>query len=185
MSSDLNPQQKARLLAWARQAIEHGLLTREVLRPSEADTRLNEPGASFVTLQRQGELRGCIGTLTAYQPLVDDVIQNAFSAAFRDRRFAPLTRAELSDLELHISLLSPCEPLHFRSEADLLRQLRPGIDGLVLQDGHHRGTFLPQVWEALPDPVAFLTHLKHKAGLPADYWSPSLTVERYTVDAIP
>lgn len=185
MSIDLTPAQKQQLLQLAWDAIDHGLQTGRVLKPATDDPVLQCPGASFVTLNLHGELRGCIGSLQAYQPLADDVAQNAFNAAFRDPRFAPLDDSERDALDLHISILSPSTPIHFTSEADLLRQLRPGIDGLILQDGHHRGTFLPQVWESLADPVDFLAHLKRKAGLPSHYWSPTLQVQRYTVDSIP
>lgn len=185
MSIDLTPAQKQQLLQLAWDVIDHGLQTGRVLKPAVDDPVLQRDGASFVTLTLHGELRGCIGSLQAYQPLADDVAQNAFNAAFRDPRFAPLDDSERDALDLHISILSPGTPIHFTSEADLLRQLRPGIDGLILQDGHHRGTFLPQVWESLPDPVDFLAHLKRKAGLPSHYWSPTLQVQRYTVDSIP
>jgi AmmeMemoRadiSam system protein A len=143
---------------------------------------LRRPGASFVTLQEFGELRGCIGSLEAHQPLVEDIAQNAHAAAFRDPRFQPLQRQELKDLEIHISVLTPAEPMDFNSEQDLLRQLRPGTDGLILEDRGLRGTFLPSVWESLPDPRDFLAHLKLKAGLPVDYWSDTLKVSRYTCE---
>jgi len=144
---------------------------------------LRAPGASFVTLKKHGELRGCIGSLTAYRPLVEDVARNAYAAAFSDPRFPPLQASELGELEFHISVLSPPVAMEFESEQDLLRQIRPGVDGLVLEDGIHRGTFLPAVWESLPDAESFLQHLKIKAGLPADYWSPTLKVSRYSTDS--
>lgn len=181
----MTPQQRQHLLQVARASIANGLNEGAPLRPDHQDPELNRLGASFVTLNRHGELRGCIGSLEPRVALIDDVAANAFNAAFRDPRFPRLTGAELQDLEIHISILSATEPMQFSSEADLLKQLRPGIDGLVMQDGHRRGTFLPQVWESLPDPVDFLNHLKRKAGLPADYWSPTLQVERYSVESIP
>lgn len=181
----LSDTQRQRLLEIARESIRHGLAHGKPLSVRDEDAALLQPGASFVTLNLHDELRGCIGSLEAHQPLVKDVAQNAFSAAFRDPRFPPLTDREFAALDLHISILSPSEPLHFSSESDLLRQLRPGIDGLVLSDGYRRGTFLPQVWEQLPEPAEFLAHLKRKAGLPVNYWSPTLQVERYTVDSIP
>lgn len=183
--SALSSSQRQRLLDVARESIRHGLAHGKPSPVRDEDAALLQPGASFVTLNLHDELRGCVGSLQAHQALVKDVAQNAFSAAFRDSRFPPLTAREFDALDLHISILSPSEPLHFSSEADLLRQLRPGIDGLVLSDGHHRGTFLPQVWEQLPEPAEFLAHLKRKAGLPVNYWSPTLQVERYTVDSIP
>jgi len=173
------------LLQIARESIRHGLERGTPAHVSSEDPELLRPGASFVTLERQGELRGCIGSLEPRQALIKDVADNAFNAAFRDPRFPPLSRREFDDIEIHISILSPTEPMHFTSEEDLLGQLRPGIDGLVLQEGRQRGTFLPQVWESLPAPVDFLNHLKRKAGLPMSYWSPSLRVDRYTVESIP
>lgn len=181
----MTPAQKRHLLELARRSIEYGLRHGHPLKHHESDVDLQQPGACFVTLNIDGELRGCIGSLQAHRPLADDVVENAFSAAFRDPRFPPVSTRELPALDIHISILSPTEPLHFSSEQDLLRQLRPGIDGLVLQDGHHRGTFLPQVWETLPTPEAFLSQLKRKAGLPVHHWSPTLRVERYTVESIP
>jgi AmmeMemoRadiSam system protein A len=113
------------------------------------------------------------------------VASNAYSAAFEDPRFAPLERGEFERLDIHLSLLSAPEPIQFGSEKDLLAQIRPSLDGLVLEEGARRGTFLPSVWEQLPDPVEFLRHLKRKAGLPADYWSATLRVSRYTSESIP
>lgn len=141
--------------------------------------------ATFVTLEVHHELRGCIGTLEARRPLIQDVAHNAGAAAFEDPRFAPVTQAEAGVLAIHISILSPMEAVAFTDEADLLGQVRPGIDGLVLEDRGKRGTFLPTVWEKVRDPARFLAHLKAKAGLPADHWSPSLRVWRYTVESVP
>lgn len=118
--------------------------------------------------------------LQAIRPLVKDVAENAYAAAFRDPRFPPLREAEMSDLALHISILSPSENMTFSSEDDLLSQIRAGVDGLVLQENGHRGTFLPSVWEQLPDKILFLQQLKQKAGLPANYWSDTIKVARYT-----
>jgi AmmeMemoRadiSam system protein A len=137
-----------------------------------------------VTLHLGKQLRGCIGSLQGYQPLIVDVAMNAFNAAFRDPRFLPMTESELPKISLDISVLSKSQPMHFSSEADLLSQLRPGIDGLIISDHGHRGTFLPSVWEQLPDPATFLSHLKTKAGLPTNYWSNTLTVQRYTTELI-
>lgn len=181
----LNARDRASLRAVAAASIRHGL---DRGSPLSVDARehsaaLRAPGASFVTLHRQGDLRGCIGSLEAQRPLVVDVAENAYAAAFRDPRFAPLRAEELADLQLHISVLSAPAPLEFRDEADLLRQLRPGVDGLILTADGHRGTFLPSVWESLPRPEQFLAQLKRKAGLPADFWSPALRVQRYTTEA--
>jgi AmmeMemoRadiSam system protein A len=115
--------------------------------------------------------------------VVTDVAENAFAAAFRDPRFPPLTQAELQGLEIHLSILTPAQPLEFSSEDELIAQLRPGVDGLILEDEGQRGTFLPSVWESLSEPASFLRNLKIKAGLSADHWSPSLQVERYTTES--
>ncbi len=177
--------QRAELLRLARASILHGLETGRPLRvdPSDFEPGLAAPGAAFVTLHRQGELRGCIGSLEAHRPLVEDVAENAFAAAFRDPRFPPLAPQEFDDLEIEISVLSPPEPMRFSDEADLLRQLRPGVDGLILEDMGRRGTFLPSVWAQLPRREDFLAHLKLKAGLPPAHWSPTLRVWRYTTES--
>ncbi|MDO8286219.1 MAG: AmmeMemoRadiSam system protein A [Rhodoferax sp.] len=142
---------------------------------------LQEPGASFVTLTQNGGLRGCIGTLEVRQTLLADVQNNALAAAFHDPRFAPLTAQELEATDIEVSVLSALLPLQFGSEADALSQLRPGTDGVVFTFGHHRSTFLPQVWEQLPDPKTFMAHLKRKAGLAPDFWADGITLQRYTV----
>jgi AmmeMemoRadiSam system protein A len=169
----------------AREAVEYRLQhgTERAIDSARYPRPLREPGASFVTLSIEGDLRGCIGSLQAYQPLVEDVAHNAVAAAFTDPRFPPLSAQELGKLEYHISVLTPAEPLQFESEADLLRQIRPGVDGLILEDNGHRGTFLPTVWESLPDVAQFFQHLKLKAGLPADYWSDTVRVSRYTTES--
>ncbi|TPQ25440.1 AmmeMemoRadiSam system protein A [Methylomonas koyamae] len=181
----LTDDQRQRLLALARHSISHGL---ETGRPSSVDPaqyagELSARRATFVTLERAGQLRGCIGMLEARRPLAEDVAENAFAAAFRDPRFPPLRDSELAGLDLHISVLTPAEPLPVKSEADLLQQLRPGVDGLILEEGGRRATFLPAVWDDLPEPARFLNHLKQKAGLPAAYWSDSLRFFRYTTES--
>ncbi len=184
-ASVLAAQQRATLMAVARQSIEHGLTYGQplVVTPSEYHRDLKVVRASFVTLLIQGRLRGCIGHLEAVQPLIVDVAENAFAAAFRDPRFPPLQRDEWADVDIHLSLLTRPEPMRFDDEADLIAQIRPGEDGLILQDGPNRGTFLPSVWESLPDPVQFLTHLKHKAGLAANHWSDRVEVYRYHTES--
>ncbi len=143
---------------------------------------LQEPGASFVTLTQHGNLRGCIGSLVARRSLLVDVAANAVAAAFQDPRFTALAQAEWAVTQVEVSVLSVTTAMSFTDEADALAQLRPHIDGIVLDDGAgHRATFLPQVWEQLPAPATFMAHLKRKAGLPADYWSPSMRLQRYTV----
>ena len=171
-------------VAWG--SIQHGLWhgTPLEVRPWQFEETLRELGASFVTLRIGEELRGCTGTLEAVRALVVDVAHNAFSSAFRDSRFAPVSPEEIAHLELHISILDSPEHLAVASEEDLIRVLRPGRDGLVLEEGTQRATFLPAVWEQLPEPREFLGHLKQKAGLPAGYWSPTLRLSRYVVREI-
>jgi len=143
---------------------------------------LEEPGATFVTLTLHGQLRGCIGSLEAHRPLLDDVRTNAVASAFRDPRFAPLSKQEFADVTIEVSLLSPAEPLRFNSESDALAQLNPGKDGVILEYGRlHRATYLPQVWAQLPEPQEFIDHLKIKAGLPEDFWSNDIKLSRYEV----
>lgn len=143
---------------------------------------LDEPAATFVTLRREGELRGCIGSVEIVRPLLEDVRRNAVAAALRDPRFPPLSAAELEDVDLEVTLLSAPQPISFTSEKDALDQLRPGEDGLLMQWQHHRATYLPQVWEMLPDPSAFLASLKRKAGLAPDFWHPEIDLRRYTAE---
>jgi len=185
MDTQIAPIHRRVLLETARRSIAHGLETGRPLKvdPRDYDPELQRLRATFVTLNKEGELRGCIGHLEAVQPLIADVAENAFNAAFRDPRFPPLSAAEFDRIEIHISVLSPPEPMSFTSEADLLRQIRPGIDGLILEEGPYRGTFLPSVWEQLPEPERFLTHLKMKAGLPPNHWSDHLKVYRYTTES--
>ncbi len=142
---------------------------------------LAKPGATFVTLTQNGQLRGCIGSLEASRPLATDVAENAVAAAFRDPRFPPLASDELARTRVEVSLLEASQPMDFIDETDALARLRPGIDGLILTHGHRRSTFLPQVWESLPDPRRFMAQLKLKAGLPVDFWDEEITLARYGV----
>lgn len=180
----LSSEYRKQLLSVARDSIQVGVKTGHALKldlktyPEE----LLIHRATFVTLEEHHLLRGCIGMLEAIRPLVEDVAENAFLAAFRDYRFEPVTEDEIADLEIHISILSPVETVDFDSEQSLLMQLRPGIDGLILLEGSRKGTFLPSVWESLPDPDQFLRNLKQKAGLPADYWSEAIKVLRYETE---
>lgn len=181
------PEDKRLLLNLARDSIAHGLETGRALSVAVEDfsAALQQPRATFVTLELDQRLRGCIGMLDAMRALVDDVAHNAWAAAFSDPRFPPVSRHEAEQLSIHISVLSPSQAMTFSSELDLLRQLRPGVDGLILQEGaRYRGTFLPSVWESLPEPRDFLRRLKQKAGLPESYWSETLTVRRYTTVSI-
>lgn len=149
--------------------------------PEPDHAALQQPGATFVTLTQHGQLRGCIGSLEAWRPLADDVKSNAQSAAFRDPRFPPLAPAELEHTRVEVSLLTPAVPMAFAGEADAIRQMRPGIDGMILECQGRRGTFLPQVWESLPNPRDFFAHLKQKAGFAPDFWSPDVKLYRYEV----
>ncbi len=182
----LDAEQQKILLAVAHRAVEHGLDNEPSLsiRLEDYPPPLRQPRATFVTLKKRRELRGCIGTCEPVRPLVEDVAHNAYAAAFLDPRFPPLRRSELSDLHIHLSLLSLPQPMNFSSPAELLSQVRPGIDGLLLEEGSRKGTLLPAVWETLPEAEVFLRQLKLKAGLPADYWSDSLKVYRYTAESI-
>lgn len=184
--SALNDTDRRTLLRVAADSIAEGLGHGQPLAvdPAKCGAALQAIRATFVTLKINAQLRGCIGTLTASRPLIADVAANAFAAAFRDPRFGPVTLGEQVLLQIHISILSPSASMTFTSEQDLLAQIRPGIDGLILEDGQHRGTFLPSVWESLPDAPTFLRHLKRKAGLPEDYWSATLKVSRYTAESI-
>jgi hypothetical protein len=167
------------LLIRARNAIGAAFGRPPAAEPDEP--ALHQPGATFVTLTQAGELRGCIGSLEARRPLDADVRENARAAAFRDPRFPPLGAEEFAATRVEVSLLTPARPLTFVDEADARAQLRPGVDGVILEYGGHRGTFLPQVWEGLPEPRQFLDHLKNKAGLPADFWAPEVRLYRYEV----
>jgi AmmeMemoRadiSam system protein A len=149
---------------------------------AEAADWLKQPGATFVTLTQDGALRGCIGSLVAYRPLLDDVKENAVAAAFHDPRFPPLRESELEQTEVEVSLLSPVEPMSFSSEHEALAKLRPGEDGVIFEYGIHRSTFLPQVWEQLPEPQEFMAHLKYKAGLSPDFWAEGIKLSRYHVE---
>jgi AmmeMemoRadiSam system protein B/AmmeMemoRadiSam system protein A len=167
------------LLSIARAAISRALNL--PLETDETAPWLAEKGACFVTLTQQGELRGCIGTLQAHRSLLDDVKNNAVSAALRDPRFPPLSAQELNLTSIEVSLLSPTQAIVFNNEADALAQLRPGVDGIVFEFGRYRSTFLPQVWEQLPQPTQFMAQLKFKAGLPVNFWAEGIKLSRYTV----
>jgi len=177
----LGAEQGRTLIELAKAAVYAALdAAPAVVAESGADW-LQAPAASFVTLTLEGELRGCMGTLSAYRSLEADVRGNALAAAFSDPRFAPVSVGELARLRFEVSVLSALTPLTVRDEAASARALRPGVDGLVLGFGPNRGTFLPQVWRSIPQPEAFLRALKRKAGLPGDFWEPGITLERYTV----
>ena len=167
------------LIAIARRAIE----APEALAPGawEHDW-LRRPGASFVTLRLEDELRGCIGSVDARRLLGDDVAANARAAAYRDPRFPPVSGEERARLAVEVSVLSAREPLAAASEAQACALLRPGIDGVYFEYGHLAATFLPQVWSGLPEPLDFLGELRRKAGLPPRFWHPDVRLSRYTVE---
>ncbi|MEY2334216.1 AmmeMemoRadiSam system protein A [Acidithiobacillus ferrianus] len=168
------------LLGLARSVISEALGQTAALLPPDVNW-LREPAASFVTLNQRDALRGCIGSLNAHRPLAEDIHANALAAAFHDPRFPPLNAAEWLAVQVEVSVLSPLERLAAQSEVDLIARIQPGRHGLVLCYGAHQGTFLPQVWEALPEPREFLRQLKRKAGLPPDFWSLEIEVYCYHV----
>ena len=145
---------------------------------------LKKDGAVFVTLKFRGDLKGCIGSIVAHQRLVDDIVPNAFSAAFSDSRFSPLNFDELSDLTLEVSLLSEPEVLEYEDFNDLCQKVEPNFDGLILKHNGYRGTFLPQVWKQLPTPKLFLENLSMKAGADISIYAQHPTIYRYGVDSI-
>lgn len=169
----------AALLAIAREAIAR--LDAPSLGRWDADW-LQAPGASFVTLRLDSALRGCIGSVEARRALGEDVAHNAHAAAYRDPRFPPVSAAERAVVTVEVSVLSPREPVPARSESEALELLRPRVDGLYLEFGERRATFLPQVWDSLPHPPDFLGELRRKAGLPAGFWHEELRLSRYTVE---
>ena len=181
----LTENQRKQLLDVAARSISIGLKTghRPKLDLRTFHPRFGQPAASFVTLTRDTRLRGCIGSLEAKRPLVADIAWNAYASAFEDRRFKPLASEEFEHLALSISILTAPQPMAFDSEENLLHQLRPGIDGLTIQEGPRRATFLPQVWEQTADPIQFIQHLKTKAGLAADHWSSEFSAWRYQTDS--
>ena len=168
------------LVAIARESIMERLESRP--RARHAESWLLMVAATFVTLRRHGELRGCIGTIDPRRTLAEDVAHNAQAAAFNDPRFPPLTREELDGLQVEVSLLSPRHAMDAPMEADAIARLRPGVDGVYLEYGNSAATFLPQVWENIPDPLVFLSELRRKAGLPWRFWHPQLRLSRYTVE---
>jgi len=185
MENQLTAEERQVLLKLARQAMEASVRGQPapVVDLTALTDRLRQEGASFVTLTRRGELRGCIGTLEAYQSLAEDVCEHAMAAALHDYRFPPAQPNELSEIEIEISCLTPPKDLEYANPADLTRGLRPNIDGVTLFDGWRKATFLPQVWEKLPEPEAFLDHLCHKMGAEPELWRRrKLRVQTYQVE---
>lgn len=167
----LSQEDKKQLLVIARKTLLSAFQRSDfVLDGDSISSHLNEDGASFVTLTKYGRLRGCIGTLSAYQPLVQDVCEHALAAAFQDPRFPVVTANEMDSIEIEISYLTPPEPLEYDSSDDLMRKLVPGKDGVILTDGYRRATYLPQVWEQLPEVDDFLGSLCQKMGARKNLW---------------
>ena len=178
---ELSDSERARLLEIARQSISSGLTSGKALQVDVAriDANLQTVAAVFVTLTRAGQLRGCIGSPQAREPLAQAVANSAFSAAFRDYRFPSLRADEIDAIRIEISVLSEMEPIEAETRQALLDSLQPGVDGLLLEDRGCRSTFLPQVWEKIASPTEFLEQLCLKAGLDAGYWSGTLRFHRY------
>jgi AmmeMemoRadiSam system protein A len=172
MEEKLTSEEKQTLLSIARQSIESAVKGEQSPKqdPALLTPRLKEQGASFVTLTVRGELRGCIGALEPYQPLVDDVREHAIAAALQDPRFPPVGPNELNEINIEVSRLSVSYPLEYSTSEDLVQKLRPHVDGVILRDGMRRATFLPQVWEKIPNPAKFLDNLCYKMGAASDAW---------------
>lgn len=172
----------AALVKIARSALEEAVLGREMESGEAPDLFGDEPRATFVTLKREGELRGCIGTLEPCRRLAEDIRRNARAAALHDTRFGPVRAEELEEISLEVSVLSPLEEMGLRDEEHLLSLLRPGIDGLVIAHQGRRATFLPQVWTSLPQRAEFVRALKAKAGLSRSFWADDIRAWRFTVE---
>ena len=172
------------LLEIARRSIDEGLHGRGPLSPDERKfpPQLRVPRATFTTLRIKGALRGCVGTTEAVRSLVASVADSAYAAAFRDSRFPRLAGTEMQGLDIHISVLSPLEPLDCASEEELVAALRPGIDGLTIREAGRGASYLPAVWESLPEARRFVRELKLKAGMGEDHWSDSLRVWRFSAE---
>ncbi|HUH97662.1 MAG TPA: AmmeMemoRadiSam system protein A [Anaerolineales bacterium] len=172
MNDKLNPQEKQSLLHIARQSLELAVRGEELppLDQAALPACLKEPGASFVTLTVRGDLRGCIGALEPYQPLAADVREHAIAAALDDPRFPPVQPGELDQIEIEVSRLTSPRRLEYKDPDDLLVKLHPNLDGVILRDGWRRATFLPQVWEKIPDKAEFLNELCYKMGAAPTTW---------------
>jgi len=185
MKEKLTLEEQQTLLRMAREAMEYAVRGKSLppLNPSKLSSALREQGASFVTLTIQGQLRGCIGALEAYQPLADDVREHAVAAALEDPRFPPVSEDELSSIQIEVSRLTRPVPLEYTDANDLISKLKPHVDGVILRDGFRRATFLPQVWEKIPDPSKFLDNLCYKMGASDNLWKKKhLDVLVYQVD---
>lgn len=180
MDINLSASEEREFLRIARQTIASGCTTGTPPEPpTHKSATFQQRLATFVTLQKRGELRGCIGSLQAHRSLLEDVVHNAYASAFLDHRFFPVTENELMEISIEISILTPMSPIPVATESELLAELKPGVDGLVIENDVYKATFLPQVWEQLPAPEDFLNHLKQKAGIPAGTWPDDMRCFRY------
>lgn len=184
MPAQYDDDMRRRLIELAEESIRYGVAHGR--KPHVDLSSLGDwaavPRATFVTVYLDGRLNGCIGMLAARRAVVEDIVSNAYGAAFEDPRFRPITEDDLPDVSVHIAILGELSPIDVHSDAELIEEMRPGIDGVVLDDGRRRGTFLPAVWEKLPDRVAFLNHLKLKAGMAPGEWPSGLAVYRFEVE---
>ncbi len=173
------------LLEYAWYVIDAGLADKSLHLPKSPENKeLHVPRASFVTLLSNGQLRGCIGSIQATEPLWQNVCKNAYASGFKDSRFEPLRQHERSTLSLEISILSELSPIDNRGETALRETLEPGKDGLILEQGFHRAVFLPLVWDSLPTPELFINALKSKGGWPENYWSLDISIHTFTTEVI-
>jgi len=181
MAEPFTKAQHQQMLSLARDSIEFGVIHNKTIdiNVDEYDSRLQQQGCSFVTLRKDGALGCCIGSLSPYQPLIKDIAVHGYGAAFNDHRFPNVKQQEIPQIKIHISVLTPQVKIDIESESDLLDQLIPFEDGLTIEDGIYRATFLPAVWQQMPDKYEFLEQLKRKAGMQSDYWSDTLSCYRY------
>ncbi len=184
-NQQLTPEERSQMLKLAREALQDAVRGKPLGRLDLASypERLREQGATFVTLTRHGDLRGCVGALEPYQPLAEDVREHAVAAGMQDFRFPPVEPDELPEIEIEVSRLTQPKDLAYETPQELLTRLRPHVDGVILRDGFRRATFLPQVWEKIPDPAEFLSHLCLKMGAAPDTWMRrKLSVQIYQVE---
>ncbi|MCX8016193.1 MAG: AmmeMemoRadiSam system protein A [Patescibacteria group bacterium] len=185
----LKEKEKRYLLSLARESIKYFLKNNDLLQLSTEEIKnlspnLKEKRATFVTLTENGHLRGCIGHLEAIQPLFQDIIENSVNAAFFDFRFFPVNQKELEKIKIEVSILTPPQELQYKNPSDLLNLIRPHIDGVILQKDFYQATYLPQVWEEIPDKEEFLSSLALKAGLPSDVWKKEkIDIKIYQVES--
>ena len=185
-ATELTFDEEVLLLEEARRSVDVAVRTGAEIRVSDRSypPALHQPWATFVTLRLGGDLRGCIGSTAPTRALIADVLHNSFGAALLDRRFEPCALEDIEWLDIHVSMLSPLEAIPCASEAELLSQILPGRDGLLIEDRDARATFLPLMWEQLDEKAEFLRHLKLKAGFPAHHWPKRMRAYRYTVKSL-